>query len=202
MDTVTLIKNVGSDLPSKFFCRQINSIQKQFNPNKNADFEKAKRVIMCLFALGETKLALEFGQKFVFDMNESLKGYQLGNKMQGLAILAYLYKNNNMLEEANETLVKYISLNKFFSSGDNLWFIERAASHMEHYYYNKELYSQVEFKPTKNDFMLGYCSELWVTVEYYSAIEFFDKYANEELLKLLSEVIESEKSSLKEMLTI
>ncbi|MEF2484742.1 hypothetical protein [Vibrio mimicus] len=202
MDTITFIKNVASVLPSKFFSRQINSIQKQFYPNKDADFEKAKRVIMCLFALGETNLALEFGQKFVFDMNESFKGYQLGNKMQGLAILAYLYKNNNMLEESNEILVKYISLNKFFSSGDNLWFIEQAASDVEYYYYKKELLSQVEFKPTKNDFMLGYCSELWAAVEYYSVIEFIDKCTNEELLKLLSKVIESERSSLKEMLTI
>ncbi|EPO3035364.1 hypothetical protein DLR60_01440 [Vibrio tarriae] len=197
-----ILEEIEQTLPEGFALRQVKSLQKNFKPNKDRDFEKAIWVIISLYALDREELIVNFINSFIDEMGESNRGFQLGNKQDALATLAYFLRRGGFHAEAKSRIEKYISLVDSLSAGECCWYYEQARDVVKHYYENEQLKLEVSIDSTKNDIILGHLSTVREILNYYSIVEFLDKKGQQEIIPAFDDIIEIERSRLAEKLLL
>lgn len=190
---VEIFNMVEKVLPEGFVLRQVRSLKKNFNPNKDRDFEKALWVAIFLYALEKENLAVEFLEAFVDDIGEEHKGYQLGNKLTALSTLAYMLRQCGLNAEAEIRIKKYISLVEYLSAGDCDWFYDRAKGIVDLYHENEQLALLVTTDNTTKYDNLGHCWQIRRVLDYFSVVEYLDRDGQRETLSAFEEILQVER---------
>jgi hypothetical protein len=154
----------------KFVDKLSTNLSKKFEVTKSSSLESAIKLAIYLFVLGRNKQAMELLDSFVFNIPEDHRGYLLGNKIDGISVLAYFCYKIGEKNKQSALSKQIISLSDNIDIDDMDWFVDEANDELEYFISDRDTLAAMINSLSKQEIIDGYASHIIKFAFFHSVI--------------------------------